>query len=136
MGERDKDIRSILCTPQSDGGQDDETESLLLQGGAMTDDATRYETMTPQEYAGVWGCDPVYDNPPRERGDGHLFYNYGAVDWPVSKRINLYKSLIPAIERTIKCVQQDPDSYEPLDAEDLCMFRDHVQSELNELGCT
>jgi hypothetical protein len=44
-----------------------------------TDEAQEpYEGLSAEGYAALWGCDPVYDKPPRLPGDGYLFYNYGS----------------------------------------------------------
>ncbi len=50
------------------------------------------------EYAATWGCDPVYDHAPNEKGDGYLFYNFNVEGYNPEFRAKF----IPAIERTIK----------------------------------
>lgn len=88
-----------------------------------------FNHMQPEEYAALWGCDPVYDQPPRERGDGYKFYNYAVEgDDP-----EFLRAFIPAIDRTIKGVEMNPDVHEPHDVEDLLALREHVESQLASL---
>ena len=73
----------------------------------------------PEDYAAQWGCDPVYDRPPRKRGDGYLFYNFAVEqDDP-----EFLRRFIPAIERTIQCVEVEGTSEEDqADLEDLLNY--------------
>jgi L-alanine-DL-glutamate epimerase-like enolase superfamily enzyme len=85
-----------------------------------------FKSMLPDEYAALWGCDPVYDQWPRQRGDGYKFYNYSVQqDDP-----EFLRQFIPAIDRTIKSVEMNPDVHEPHDVEDLLALRDHVEDRL------
>jgi len=85
-----------------------------------------FEDYLPEEYAALWGCDPVYDRPPRLPGDGYLFYNF-AVE---QNDPDFLRKFIPAIERTIECVEVDGTSEENLvDLEDLL---DYVKQLLND----
>jgi len=38
----------------------------------------KIEGVSPEEYAAYWGCDPVYDQAPRNPGDGYIFYNFSS----------------------------------------------------------
>jgi hypothetical protein len=58
-----------------------------------------------EEYAAFWGCDPEYDREPRLPGDGYMFYNF-AVEY---NDPDFLRRFIPAIERTIQCVDNDVD---------------------------
>ncbi len=64
-------------------------------------DVTDGETVTVNvaQYLSFWGCDPCYDHPPRNRGDGYIFYNYGP-----EKDITEYlqNRLLPALARQLK----------------------------------
>jgi len=60
----------------------------------------RIEGHTPEAYAAQWGCDPVYDKPPRQPGDGYLFYNFGSEKQKRSPE--WLDQFIAAIERTIR----------------------------------
>ena len=80
----------------------------------------------PEDYAALWGCDPVYDHPPRKRGDGYLFYNF-AVD---QNDPDFLRRFIPAIKRTIRFVQIVGTSDE--DQADLEQLLDHVKELLTE----
>lgn len=77
------------------------------------------DLMTAEEYAVLWGCDPCYDHPPRERGDGYLFYNFSEE----GNDPDFLRRFIPAIDRTIeecKMPDTDPDKAgEPDDVEAL-----------------
>ena len=64
----------------------------------------RIEGYTPEEYAAMWGCDPVYDHAPRHPGDGYLFYNFGSEHQ--ERTPEWLTKFIGAIERTIKEVSQ------------------------------
>ena len=76
--------------------------------------------VTAEEYAAYWVCDPTYDKPPREPGDGYLFYNFGC-EAEVRDKEFLTKFLA-AIDRTLKDVNGLQD------AEDLRALKDHVAS--------
>lgn len=85
-----------------------------------------FDELSPEEYAALWGCDPAYDRAPRQRGDGYKFYNYSVEqDDP-----DFLREFIPAIDRTIQCVESNPDNYEAHDLDDLHALRDHVESQL------
>lgn len=58
------------------------------------------DLFTVGEYLAQWGCDPVYDTPPRKRGDGYTFYNY---DSEKNSIPYLEECLLPAIERNSQC---------------------------------
>ena len=61
--------------------------------------ALRIEGVTPEEYASQWGCDPAYDRPPAEPGDGYHLYNFSS---EIQKRTPEYlHDLLGAIERRI-----------------------------------
>jgi hypothetical protein len=80
--------------------------------------------MLPEEYAALWGCDPEYDTPPNEKGDGYLFYNFSVEqDDP-----NFLRKFIPAIERTILKVKQSPDKFSPPDYYDLQELLEYVRA--------
>jgi hypothetical protein len=53
--------------------------------------------MSCEEYAALWGCDPMYDHAPRLPGDGYLFYNFSVE----GKDKAFLDKFLPAIERTI-----------------------------------
>lgn len=55
------------------------------------------------EYLSQWGGDPIYDNPPRKRGDGYTFYNYDSEKNMVEY---LEDCLLPAIQRNSLCQQE------------------------------
>ena len=85
-----------------------------------------FEDFGPEDYAALWGCDPVYDRPPRERGDGYLFYNF-AVE---KNDPDFLQKFIPAIKRTIECVEVEGTSEE--DLVDLKDLLDYVKELLND----
>lgn len=82
------------------------------------------EGVSPKEFAGWWGCDPVYDRPPRQPGDGYLFYNFGS---KLQERTDawLYE-FIAAINRTLSG-QLSHDDHDGLVA-----LRNHVESLITE----
>ena len=91
--------------------------------------------MTPEAYAAQWGCDPMYDRPPREPGDGALFYNFGS---EIQERTPEYlTSFREAISRTIAEVRQnakqesDSTQYED-DIHNLGELREYVNQLLLE----
>ena len=88
---------------------------------------------SPEEYASFWGCDPVYDKPPRKVYDGLLFYNFGSEK---NTKESLTKFL-GAIDRTIeevklRPIQDDIDAKEDKeDIQGLSELKDYVQSLLD-----
>lgn len=72
-------------------------------------------TLSWSNMAAQWGCDPVYDKPPRNPGDGYLFYNFSVEGYDKP----FLRKFIPAIERTLAAVQQDPDKHEAGSAKEL-----------------
>ena len=87
------------------------------------------DDMTPEAYAAMWGCDPVYDKLPNQSGDGYQFYNFTVVSgWDIEQRLDFYALFLPAIERTIQSVQQRPDCFEPHDEADLLKLQQHVRA--------
>ena len=85
----------------------------------MANAPTFADEIGPEEYAAYWGCDPVYDRPPRNPGDGYCFYNFAVEqDDP-----EFLRKFIPAIERTIKCVEAEGGKEEDqADLEDLLEY--------------
>ena len=66
------------------------------------------------------GADPVYMHAPNLPGDGYLFYNFSVEqDDP-----DFLRQFVPAIERTIQFVEQNPNRFPPKneDAADLQEF--------------
>ena len=72
--------------------------------------------------AAQWGCDPVYDKPPRLPGDGYRFYNFN-VDY---RDPEFLKEFLPAIDRTLLECQYGADSTRNLE-----QLRAYVQTLLN-----
>jgi len=63
--------------------------------------------VSAEEYAASWGCDPCYDRPPRKRGDGYYFYNFGS---KLQKRTREWLvQFADAIKRTIKGLKEGND---------------------------
>lgn len=80
--------------------------------------------LSPEEFAAQWGADPVYMHAPNLPGDGYLFYNFSVEqDDP-----EFLRQLIPAIQRTIAFVEQNPSRFLPEDAADLHEFLDYVET--------
>ena len=67
----------------------------------LTTETIILDKYSPAEYAAFWGCDPCYDKAPRFRGDGYLFYNFGAEEL-TNKWLD---SFIQAIDRSIESVK-------------------------------
>jgi len=67
------------------------------------DRSIHIEGMPPEAYASLWGGDPVYDNPPRQRGDGYLFYNFSSEN--VRRTREFLDQFAAAIERTVLSVK-------------------------------
>lgn len=82
-------------------------------------DGSRFTDVTPEEYASFWGCDPVYDKPPREKGDGYMFYNFSVEQG----NPEFLKKFLGAIDRTI----QGLDSTEQDDIDDLGELKAYVE---------
>jgi len=59
---------------------------------------TKEGTFSFEEFASWWGCDPCYDSPPRQRGDGYYFYNFSVE----GDNVEFLQKFVGAIERTIK----------------------------------
>lgn len=89
----------------------------------MSDTSQQYLTdkISDEDFAALFGCDPVYDQPPRQPGDGYHFYNF-AVE---CEDPDFLKQFIPAIERTI----QDP-RLDALDRAALVKLRSECQRRL------
>ena len=82
--------------------------------------------LSPEEFSAQWGADPVYMKAPNLPGDGYLFYNFSVEqDDP-----DFLRQFIPAIERTIQFVEQNPNRFPPEDedAVDLQVFLDYVET--------
>ncbi len=76
--------------------------------------------VTPEEYAAFWGADPCYDKPPRNHGDGYLFYNFA----DEGHDPDFLRKFIPAIERTMKTVlPSEPDYAELEELKRICEKR-------------
>lgn len=74
--------------------------------------------MSPEEYAALWGCDPCYDREPRKFGDGYKFYNFA-----VEQDADSLREFLPAIDRTIQCVQREGGPEEDIaDLDDLAEY--------------
>ena len=80
--------------------------------------------LSPEEFAAQWGADPAYMHAPNEPGDGYLFYNLAVEqDDPVFLR-----QFVPAINRTIAFVEQNPDYFTNDDLADLHELLDYVKA--------
>jgi hypothetical protein len=77
---------------------------------------------SPEEYAALWGCDPQDDRPPRQPGDGYLFYNYAVEGDP-----DFLRRFLGAIDRTIRGLRPSG-----ADRENLETLREYVQEQLAE----
>lgn len=89
----------------------------------ITYDAQGFEhSMSPYGYSALWGCEEIYDKPPRKKGDGNLFYNFSSQ----SSKYEL-KQLVGAIERTIEQVKDSRYVYERRDVEDLTKLKKWVE---------
>ncbi len=78
------------------------------------------------DYLALWGCDPCYDHPPRNKGDGYIFYNYGV---ECHKKVFLKTMLIPALLR-----QMDDMSMEDKDFECFLKIYGHIKKKLRTKG--
>lgn len=85
----------------------------------------KIEKLTPEEYAAQWGCDPVYDRSPNEKGDGYKFYNFNVL----GNDPEFLKTFIPAIERTIKGLRPD-DAETPKNQQSLNKLLQYCQQKL------
>ena len=66
----------------------------------------------------------MYMHEPNLPGDGYMFYNFSVEqDDP-----DFLREFIPAIERTIQFVEQNPDRFQPDDAADLDDFLEYVKA--------
>lgn len=82
------------------------------------------------DYAALWGCDSFYDKPPRELGDGAMFYNFRDERWEPEFLIKF----IPAIGRTIAEVERrEADAEQQEDLVALAALRTYCQVVLQEL---
>lgn len=82
--------------------------------------------LSPYGYSALWGCDPCYDNPPRQKGDGYLFYNYSAD----SSKEEL-QAFSNAIDRTIEQVKERHDCCSEKDVEDLTTLKKWVLHQIS-----
>ena len=75
------------------------------------------------DYAAMWGCDAMYDRPPRMKGDGYLFYNFasGGMDDGEPKSLQRF---LAAISRTIEGEENEAKRRE------LQALWDHVAQDL------
>jgi hypothetical protein len=80
--------------------------------------------LSPEEFSAQWGADPVYMHEPNWPGDGYQFYNFAVEqDDP-----DFLRQFVPAIERTILFVKQNPSRFENEDVADLGEFLDYVKT--------
>ena len=80
--------------------------------------------LSPEEFAAQWGADPQYMHEPNLPGDGYKFYNFSVEQ---NDPVFLHE-FVPAIERTIMFVEQNPDRFENDDAADLDDFLEYVKA--------
>jgi hypothetical protein len=82
--------------------------------------------LSPEEFSAQWGADPVYMHAPNLPGDGYLFYNFSVEQ----NDPEFLRQFIPAIERTIQFVEQNPKRFPPKneDVADMEEFLDYVKS--------
>jgi hypothetical protein len=81
--------------------------------------------LSPEEYAALWGCDPQYDRPPRQRGDGYLFYNYAVEqDDP-----EFLRRFLGAIGRTVEGLDPNDTDHET-NKHNLEALREYMQEQL------
>lgn len=80
--------------------------------------------LSPEEFAAQWGADPIYMHAPNLPGDGYLFYNFTVEQ----NDPDFLRQFIPAIERTIQFVEQNPDRFDNDDLADLDEFLEYVKS--------
>jgi hypothetical protein len=91
------------------------------------------DDLTPEEFAPLWGADPVYCKPPQEPGDGYKFYNFS----DLQGKPDFLREFLPAIDRTIQLIQlhRQADGEKTFTSEDLYdmkEFRKYVQALLEE----
>jgi hypothetical protein len=84
--------------------------------------------LSPEEYAALWGCDPQYDRPPRDWGDGYLFYNYSVEQ----SDPDFLRRFLGAIDRTIDGLDPADSDYET-NKENLEALRENVEEQLGAL---
>ena len=89
-------------------------------------DVSRFDEMTPEAYAAMWGCDGSYDRLPRQPGDGALFYNFGSSHQ--ARTVDWLGRFLAAIDRTLLEVLGSPDHFQSYDIEDLGALRGHVHN--------
>jgi hypothetical protein len=88
--------------------------------------------MSWDDYTAQWGCDPVYDRPPRLRGDGYLFYNFSVEGYDKEFLVKF----IPAVTRTIKAVRADPTKYDTDELKNLKALKTECRRRLNAVAQT
>jgi hypothetical protein len=84
--------------------------------------------LSPEEYAALWGCDPCYDRPPRQPGDGYLFYNFAVEQGDA----DFLRRFLPAIDRTIAGLDSADSDFEK-DKDNLLALREYVEEQLTAL---
>ena len=81
----------------------------------------------PGEYAAFWGCDIANERPPREPGDGCLFYNFGSEIQEMTSEF--LEKFTGAIKRMITGVEgRNDDPYQEEDLEGLNELLEYVQA--------
>ena len=80
--------------------------------------------LSPEEFAAQWGADQIYMHDPNLPGDGYLFYNFAVEQGDP----DFIRQFIPAIERTIMFVEQNPNRFENDDVADLHEFLEYVKA--------
>lgn len=92
----------------------------------LADRYRRHESFGVSEYLGLWGADPCYDTPPRNRGDGYVFYNYNSKKNDV---FYLKTQLLPAINR-----QLQDQNLTGLERRNFQKIVEHVQRRISSLS--
>ena len=83
------------------------------------------EDLSPEDWAGLWGCEPTHDLSPNEPGDGVMFYNFSSETLDRNPEWLLF--FLSAIERTLLSIKDMVSDYQ-----NMLVLKKYVQDMLIE----
>lgn len=102
----------------------------------IIDDGNEY---SPEEYAAMWGADPVYCKAPQKPYDGYMFYNFGSeINTRTKDWLTDFSAAIDRLIESIKlnnfgtAMGEDGEEQSKIDIANLEQLKEYVQELLKE----